>query len=166
MKKTMKHKGRLAKRCMVLFLTLTVMLMLLVPPVWAPPGGDDKPGGSGGGKGGSFWIYRLFGSNETNESQDQVIAMRTNSPGGAGPFMPENSRWLGNNDTNKTEPFLISPTGTGDKPGDSGGGSKYWPWVYRLFGSNDTNDYLIAGEPTKSGGGSGTRGLKIYRLFG
>ena len=155
MKKLMKHTETTVKRHLVNFLTLTFMLALLVPSASASHSPNelrvspnnmiaqdktnktepflispvrDKPGGSGGDKN-DFWIYRMFGSNDT---KDHLMAMRTNKPGGAGPFMPKSNRWLGSNETNETEPVLISPVR--DKPGGSGGDSKRWPGIYQIFG--------------------------------
>jgi hypothetical protein len=73
--------------------------------------------------------------------------------------------------TNKTEPFLISPVK--DIPGGSGGGTKRWPGIYRMFGEDETNEtepFLISpsegdGKPGGSGGGKGGS-FWIYRIFG
>ena len=166
MKKLMKHTETSVKRHLIHFLTLTVMLALLVPSAYASHSLNelrvspnnmiaqnktnktepflispvkDKPGDSGGDEKRWPGIYQIFGQDETNVLQDQVVAVKTNKPGGAGPLMPESYRWLGSNDTNdhlmagkRPPPGKFSPT-------DEGSGKPSYPTlpispIYRIFG--------------------------------
>jgi hypothetical protein len=70
--------------------------------------------------------------------------------------------------TNKTEPFMISPGK--NTPGGSGGDTKRWPGIYRMFGEDETNEtepFMISPRRRKRGGtGGDANDFWIYRIFG
>ena len=146
MKRLMKHTETLVKRCLVPFLTLTLMLTMLVLPAVA----SHSP--------------RELGV------RDEMLAGETNLPGDSGTcIQSEVYKLFGDKEMEGEDGILISPTGTGDKPGDSGGGSKGGSfWIYRLFGANDVNetrDEMLAGLTDLQGDSGKPIQSEVYNLY-